>query len=62
MVSSTLDNKLLSALPRDQIDLLKPHMTIEQLPQGTVLLEADDEFDQPGNSYQAASALLRTRR
>jgi CRP-like cAMP-binding protein len=40
-----LDNKLLSSLPRDQIKLLTPHMTTMQLPQGTVLLEAGEEFD-----------------
>jgi CRP-like cAMP-binding protein len=40
-----LDNKLLSALPRDQMDLLAPHMTTKQLPQGQVLLEAGEEFD-----------------
>ena len=40
-----LDNKLLSLLPRDQMDLLTPHMTTKQLPQGQVLLEAGEEFD-----------------
>jgi CRP-like cAMP-binding protein len=40
-----LDNKLLSFLPREQMDLLAPHMTTRQLPQGQVLLEAGEEFD-----------------
>jgi CRP-like cAMP-binding protein len=40
-----LDNKLLSALPREQMELLAPHMTTRQLPQGLVLLEAGEEFD-----------------
>ena len=40
-----LDNKLLSALPRDEMDLLAPHLTTKQLAQGTVLLEAGEEFD-----------------
>ncbi|MDO9564798.1 MAG: Crp/Fnr family transcriptional regulator [Bradyrhizobium sp.] len=40
-----LDNKLLFALPRDQMDLLTPHMTTRQLPQGQVLLEAGEEFE-----------------
>jgi CRP-like cAMP-binding protein len=40
-----LDNKLLSALPRAQMNLLAPHMTTEQLAQGLVLLEAGEEFD-----------------
>lgn len=43
---SPLDNKLLSLLPRDQMDLIMPHMTTKQLPQGQVLLEAGEEFDQ----------------
>ena len=37
-----IDNKLLSSLPRKQMDLLAPYMTTEQLPQGTVLLEAGE--------------------
>lgn len=40
-----LDNKLLSLLPRDQMDLLTPHMTTKQLPQGQVVLEAGEEFE-----------------
>jgi CRP-like cAMP-binding protein len=40
-----LDNKLLSALPRDQLDLLAPHLSTRELPQGVVLLEPGEEFD-----------------
>ena len=40
-----LDNRLLSLLPREQMDLLTPHMTTKQMPQGQVLLEAGEEFD-----------------
>ena len=40
-----LDNKLLSALPRDQFDLLSPHLVIQSMAQGLVLTEAGDEFD-----------------
>jgi CRP-like cAMP-binding protein len=40
-----LDNKLLSALPRDQFDLLASHFTTQSLPQGLVLIEAGDEFE-----------------
>ena len=40
-----LDNKLLSSLPRNQMDLLTPHMVTKELPQGLVLLEAGEEFD-----------------
>jgi CRP-like cAMP-binding protein len=40
-----LDNKLLSSLPRDQFDLLEPHLKTQSLEQGMVLIEAGDEFD-----------------
>jgi CRP-like cAMP-binding protein len=40
-----LDNKLLSTLPREQFDLLAPHLSTKQLAQGLVLLEAGEEFD-----------------
>lgn len=40
-----LDNKLLSSLPREQFDLLAPHLTTVSLEQGTVLIEAGDEFE-----------------
>jgi len=41
-----LDNKLLSALPRDHFDRLQPHLVTVSLLQGTVLTEAGDEVDQ----------------
>lgn len=40
-----LDNKLLSSLPQGQIDVLAPHMKTIVLAQGTVVLEAGEEFD-----------------
>jgi CRP-like cAMP-binding protein len=40
-----LDNKLLSSLPRDQFDLLAPHLVTQSLEQGLVLIEAGDEVD-----------------
>jgi CRP-like cAMP-binding protein len=40
-----LDNKLLSSLPREQFELLSPHMITEPLAQGTVLVEAGDEIE-----------------
>lgn len=40
-----LDNKLLSSLPRDQFDLLAPHLINQSLEQGLVLIEAGDEVD-----------------
>lgn len=57
-----LDNKLLSSLPRGQIDLLTPYMTTEQLSQREVLLEAGEEFDQvyfPHNGMLSLLVLLR---
>lgn len=57
-----LDNKLLSSLPRGQIDLLTPYLTTEQLPQGEVLLEAGEEFDQvyfPHNGMLSLLVVLR---
>jgi CRP-like cAMP-binding protein len=53
-----LDNKLLSSLPRGQIDLLLPHMTTKQLPQGVVLLEAGEEFDRVYFPHSGMLSLL----
>ena len=55
-----LDNKLLSALPRDQMDLLTPHMSTSQLAQGLVLLEAGEEFDQVYFPHSGMISLLVT--
>jgi hypothetical protein len=40
-----LDNKLLSSLPRQRMDLIIPHMTTKRLPQWRLLIEAGEEFD-----------------
>jgi CRP-like cAMP-binding protein len=40
-----LDNKLLSSLPRNQFDLLVPHLVTQSLEQGLVLIEAGNEVD-----------------
>jgi CRP-like cAMP-binding protein len=40
-----LDNRLLSSLPRAQFDLLAPHLTTGSMEQGTVLVEAGEEFE-----------------
>jgi CRP-like cAMP-binding protein len=53
-----LDNKLLSSLPRDQMDLLAPYMTTKQLAQGLVLLEAGEEFDQVYFPHSGMLSLL----
>ena len=44
-VGGPLDNKLLSSLPRNQFDLLAPHLINQSLEQGLVLIEAGDEVD-----------------
>jgi CRP-like cAMP-binding protein len=44
-LSRPLDNKLLSSLPRALLDLLAPHLTTVSMEQGTILLEAGEEFD-----------------
>src|SRR5258705_11496548 len=57
-----LDNKLLSTLPRDQFDLLAPHLTTVSLPQGQMLVGAGEEFYQgyfPQNGMVSVPAVLR---
>ena len=41
-----LANKLLAALPRDDLDLLQGHFTIESSTQNTSLFNVDDEVEQ----------------
>jgi CRP-like cAMP-binding protein len=53
-----LDNKLLSALPRAQMEWLTPHMTTRVLAQGLVLLEAGEEFDQVYFPHSGMLSLL----
>jgi CRP-like cAMP-binding protein len=43
---SALANKLLAALPKRDIEVLKAHLTIVQMAQGTLLFHVDDEIDQ----------------
>src|SRR5712672_2642145 len=57
-----LDNKLLSTLPRDQFDLLAPHLTTVSLPQGEMLVGAVEEFDHvyfPHSGMLSLLAVLR---
>src|SRR6266481_10070014 len=57
-----LDNKLLSALPRGQFDLLAPHLTTVSLPQGEMLVGAGEEFDHvyfPQSGMLSLLAVLR---
>lgn len=57
-----LDNKLLSSLPRNQFDLLAPHLTTVSLQQGEVLAEPGDEFEQvyfPQSGMLSLLAVLR---
>ena len=44
--SDPLRNKLLARLSRDDLDLLTPHLVLEQVPQGAILTEANEEVDQ----------------
>jgi CRP-like cAMP-binding protein len=53
-----LDNKLLSALPRSQLDQLAPHLSTKELPQGLVLLEAGEEFAQVYFPHSGMLSLL----
>jgi len=57
-----LDNRLLSALPRDRLELLTPHLSTKELAQGLVLLEAGEEFDRiyfPHSGMISLLAVLR---
>src|SRR5882724_253037 len=57
-----LDNKLLSTLPRDQFDLLAPHLTTVSLPQGEMLVGAGEEFEHvyfPHSGMLSLLAVLR---
>jgi CRP-like cAMP-binding protein len=54
----SLDNKLLAGLPRDQLDLLAPHLSTVVLAQGVVLLEAGEEFDQVYFPHSGMLSLL----
>ena len=53
-----LDNQLLSALPRDQFDLLASHLTTVALSQGEMLVGAGEEFDQVYFPHKGMLSLL----
>ena len=53
-----LDNQLLSALPRDQFDLLASHLTTVALSQGEMLVGAGEEFDQVYFPHRGMLSLL----
>jgi len=56
---------MLSALPRDQFELLAPHMASERLEQGTVLVEVGDEIDYvyfPHNGMLSLLSVLKDGR
>ena len=60
--SSHLDNKLLASLPRNQFNLLVPHLTTASFPQGAVMFEVGDEVDQiyfPHNGMFSLLAVMR---
>jgi CRP-like cAMP-binding protein len=53
-----LDNKLLSILPRSELEILLPHLSSRDLPQGRMLLESDEEFDQVYFPHSGMLSLL----
>jgi CRP-like cAMP-binding protein len=60
--SGHLDNKLLAALPRSQLNLLIPHLSTVTLPQTAVVYETGDEVDQvyfPHNGMLSLLAVMR---
>jgi CRP-like cAMP-binding protein len=60
--SGHLDNKLLAALPRSQLNLLVPHLTMTTLAQGTVVYETGDEVDQVYFAHNGMFSLLAVMR
>jgi CRP-like cAMP-binding protein len=63
--TSPLDNKLLASLPRDDFDLLAPHLTTVLLSPGTVIFEAGDEVDEvyfPHNGMFSLLSMMRDGR
>jgi len=58
-LGSSLDNVLLSALPRSEFEqLLRPHLTTQAMPQGHLVLEAGDEFDNVWFPHNGMMSLL----
>jgi len=57
-----LDNKLLSALPRAQYNLLAPHLATVSLLSGAVLFEPDDEVDHVYFPHSGMLSLLAVMR
>jgi CRP-like cAMP-binding protein len=57
-----LDNKLLSALPRAQYNLLAPHLATVSLLSGTVLFERGDEVDHVYFPHSGMLSLLAVMR
>ena len=57
-----LDNKLLSALPRAQYNLLAPYLATASLPSGAVLFEPGDEVDHVYFPHSGMLSLLAVMR
>lgn len=58
-------NHLLASLPYEQIDMLSPHMIVEQLEQETVLVEAGEETEHvyfPHNGMLSLLAVMKDGR
>lgn len=60
--TNSIDNKLLASLPREQFNLLVPHLTTATLPQGFVVFEAGDEVDQIYFPHSGMFSLLAVMR
>ena len=60
--SDPMENKLLGGLPREQFNLLAPHMVSVSFTQNTILLESSEEVDQvyfPHNGMLSLLAVMR---
>jgi CRP-like cAMP-binding protein len=60
--TTALDNRLLASLPRNDFNLLAPHLTTISLPHNTVIFEVGDEVDQvyfPHNGMIARLTVMR---
>ncbi|CAN5194668.1 Crp/Fnr family transcriptional regulator [soil metagenome] len=60
--SDPMENRLLAALPREQINLLAPHMVTVSFPQNSILLESGDEVDQIYFPHSGMLSLLAVMR
>ena len=60
--STSMDNKLLAALPREQMNLLNSHLTTVSLAQNSVVYEAGDKVDQVYFAHSGMFSMLAVMR